>query len=184
MKTFFFAVQPWYIKPQITTTPPSSLTHSLPNIASKITSPFKYYSSHFNDVRITLVTLPNNISTFTAATKSSSSVSEINKLIRTWLLLVRKSVLHFFSLKWTKVRAIWKWNKVAIWHVVEHSLSNCSNLQLWFISKRKIWTKVICEVTFAKLLQHVIWTPSNTFLDQNLRSRVYEIQYHQNCYCS
>ena len=103
MKTFFFAVQPWYIKPQITTTPPSSLTHSLPNIASKITSPFKYYSSHFNDVRITLVTLPNNISTFTAATKSSSSVSEINNLIRTWLLLVRKSVLHFFSLKWTKV---------------------------------------------------------------------------------
>ena len=103
MKTFFFAVQPWYIKPQTTTTPPSSLTHSLSNIAFKNTSPFKYYSSDFNDARITLVTLPNNISTFTAATTSSSSVSEINYLICTWLLLVQKSVPHFFSSKWSKV---------------------------------------------------------------------------------
>ena len=78
MKTYYFAVQPWYIKPQTTTTPPISLTHSLSNIASKITPPFKYYSSHLNDARINLVTLSNNISTFTAATTSSSSVSEIN----------------------------------------------------------------------------------------------------------
>ena len=91
MKTFYFAVQPWYIKPQTTTTPPSSLTHSSSNITSKIptiTSPFKYYSGYFNSTigkarEDTLVTLPNNISTFTAAMKSSPSVSEINNLICT-----------------------------------------------------------------------------------------------------
>ena len=91
MKTLYFAVQPWYITLQTTTNPPSSLTHSLSNITSKktkITSSIKYYSSHFNSTigkprEDTLVTLPNNISTFTAAMKSSPSVSEINNLICT-----------------------------------------------------------------------------------------------------
>ena len=66
MKTFYFAVQPWYNKPQTTRTPPSPLKHSSSNITSVIKGIPR------EDI---LVTLPNNLSTFTAAMTSSYSVS-------------------------------------------------------------------------------------------------------------
>jgi len=50
-------------------------------------------------------------------------------------------------------RAIWMWTKLAFWHVIKK------------FEEKKKWTKL----AFSSLLHTWLWTPSNTFLDQNLR---------------
>ena len=86
MKTFYFAVQPWHIKPQTTTIPTNSLT--IPSKMTQKISSYKFYSTNFHlTTRIgvakedTLVRLPNNISTLTASTTSSSTVSQMDYVL-------------------------------------------------------------------------------------------------------
>ena len=57
-----------------------------------------------------------------------------------------------------------------VWNCNFGPFSNCSILQLWSISKNKRWTKV----AFRNNSNTWFWTPSNTFLDQNLRSAVHD----------
>ena len=55
-------------------------------------------------------------------------------------------------------RTIWMWTKLAFWHVIIN------------FEKKKKWTKL----AFSSQLHTWLWTPSNTFLDQNIRLNVHE----------
>ena len=83
----------------------------------------------------------------------------LNNLNHVWEMFWKRQVWsRFFSESGPNLpfRTIWKWTKLAFWHVIIN------------FEKKKKWTKP----AFSKQILTWFWTPSNTFLDQNIRQYV------------